>query len=31
MGGDDEIALMYAEIFNCNIDSFPVTTLGFLF
>jgi hypothetical protein len=31
MGGDDEIALMYAEIFNCNIDSFPLTTLGFLF
>jgi hypothetical protein len=28
LGGDDEVALTYAEIFNCNIGSFPLKYLG---
>jgi hypothetical protein len=28
LGGDDELALMYAEIFNCNIGCFPLMYLG---
>jgi hypothetical protein len=28
IGGDNDLAMTYAEVFNCNIEMFPIKYLG---
>jgi hypothetical protein len=29
IGGDNDLAVIYAEMFNCNVNVFPLRYLGF--